>query len=631
MPEYLTPGVYREERSGPRPIEGVGTAVAAFIGFAPAGPANKPVLITSWQQYIEKFGKNEGGRKNPHHPGTYLSHAVEGYFLNGGGRCYVTRVLPPGAGDTATASTVIAGRSGKPLLTVTARETPTEDIQIQLVAVPQQMGSGVPGSYTLRVTPLDVQGNPDGAQKPETKSRFTEAASIDTINQNSSYITIKETPQFAGLTAEQREPRAARSRTTAKGEVLIYNRVAKGVALYTISLKPGAPSVGVEVIEDQAPIFPPPVEPRFNLAISVGQGRDAIPEEILNVGLGLRNNIEEVVRRKSKLVTVAVGEQAATGDVPVTGTFAIEAPKPVGVPVQVDHFKGDRREQSGINGLAIAEEATMVCCPDLMAAVQQGWLDDLQAKAVQLAMINHCEDVYRRDRIAILDSLPGQDVQQVLEWRTQIANYDSAFAAFYYPWITITGPDGKLMNVPPCGHIAGIYARNDRERGVHKAPANEIVRGVIELESQVSHEDQAMLNPEGINCIRAFPGRGIRVWGGRTLSSDPQWRYINVRRLFNFVEKSIERNTQWVVFEPNNPDLWARVKRDVTAFLTTVWRSGALFGPNPAESFQVICDESNNPSEERDMGRLYIDIGLAAVKPAEFVIFRFQQITGGGE
>lgn len=624
MPEYLTPGVYREERSGPRPIEGVGTAVAAFIGFAPAGPANRPVLITSWQQYIEKFGKNEGGRQNAHLPGAYLSHAVEGYFLNGGGRCYVTRVLPPGAGDTNVASTVINGRSGNPLLTITARETPTEDIQIRIVDAPPQAASTLPKTYTLRVIPLDDKSAPDSTLPPETKGRFTELASLKQINQNSKYITIRETPQSVGLSAEQRKPNVGSSRTTAKGEVQIFNRPTKGIPLYLITLKPGAPPVMIEIAEEQTP-----AEPRFNLEISVGQDTD--PVIVSNVGLGPRNNIEEMVRRRSKLVTVAVDRHASAGDVPMTGTFAIEAPKLVEVQVQVDHFKGDRREQSGINGLAIAEEATMVCCPDLMAAVQQGWLDDLQAKAVQLAMIAHCEDAFRRDRIAILDPLPGQDVQQVLEWRTQIANYDSAFAAFYYPWITITGPDGKLLSVPPCGHIAGVYARSDRERGVHKAPANEVLRGVIELESQVGHEDQAMLNPEGINCIRAFPGRGIRIWGGRTLSSDPQWRYINVRRLFNFVEKSIERNTQWVVFEPNNHDLWARVKRDVTAFLTTVWRSGALFGQNPSEAFQVICDESNNPSEERDLGRLYIDIGLAAVKPAEFVVFRFQQITGGGE
>ncbi len=658
MPEYKTPGVYREERSGPRPIEGVGTAVAAFIGFAPAGPANKPVLITSWQQYVEKFGKNEGGRRNPHLPGAYLSHAVEGYFRNGGGRCYVTRVLPPGAGNTATPQVMIPGQAGQPLLTFSARSTPGNDIEIAVK--PRQVPAPAPppapppavayepGRYTLKIRPLDENENVIQDQKRE-QDDFTQPKSLETINKSSTHINITVAPGFDKLAPEQREPLIGPVRTTTKGEATIFSAAATGKPLYIVSLKdPTGNRVEVEVVQMKAPVAAPavaappppanpstavvPADPRFDIEIS---SAGSIDSKIENVGFGPRNNVVEAVRRCSKLVTVtverAVDPQVGLNELPVAGMYTIAAPNLIEVQVEVDHFKGDRREQSGIEGLAIAEEATMICCPDLMAAHQQGWLDPLQVKAVQLAMIAHCEDPFRRDRIAILDPLPGQDVQEVLEWRTQIANYDSPFAAFYYPWIKIDGPDGKIIEVPPSGHIAGIYARNDRLRGVHKAPANEVIQGVVELSATVTHQDQAMLNPEGINCIRAFPGQGIRVWGARTLSSDPQWRYVNVRRLFNFVEKSIERSTQWVVFEPNNPDLWARVKRDVTAFLTSVWRTGALFGSSPSEAFQVICDESNNPSEERDQGRLFIDIGLAAVKPAEFVVFRFQQITGGGE
>jgi phage tail sheath protein FI len=183
--------------------------------------------------------------------------------------------------------------------------------------------------------------------------------------------------------------------------------------------------------------------------------------------------------------------------------------------------------------------------------------------------------------------------------------------------------------MPPSGHLAGIYARSDTERGVHKAPANEVIRGVIGIGTQVTKSEQDILNPLGINCIRAFPGRGIRVWGARTLSSDASWRYINVRRLFNFIEESIEVGTQWVVFEPNDVDLWERVKRDITAFLTRVWRDGALFGTTPAEAFYVKCDEELNPVEVRDAGMLIVEIGLAPVKPAEFVIFRISQWAGG--
>lgn len=212
------------------------------------------------------------------------------------------------------------------------------------------------------------------------------------------------------------------------------------------------------------------------------------------------------------------------------------------------------------------------------------------------------------------------------------AGYDTKYGALYYPWIKVANPlgGGESILVPPCGHMAGIYARSDTERGVHKAPANEVVRGALAVESQITKSEQDILNPQGINCIRAFPGRGIRVWGGRTLSSNASWRYINVRRLFNYVEESIELGTQWVVFEPNDRDLWARIRRDINAFLTMVWRSGALFGATPSEAFYVKCDDETNPPAVRDLGQVVIEIGLAPVKPAEFVIFRISQWAGGG-
>jgi phage tail sheath protein FI len=177
--------------------------------------------------------------------------------------------------------------------------------------------------------------------------------------------------------------------------------------------------------------------------------------------------------------------------------------------------------------------------------------------------------------------------------------------------------------------MAGVWARSDGTRGVHKAPANEVVRGAISLELNITKGEQDQLNPVGVNCIRSFPGRGVRVWGARTLSSDPAWRYINVRRLFNYLEESILEGTQWVVFEPNDMDLWERVKRTVNSFLLREWRNGALFGATPNEAFYVKCDAENNPSETIDAGQLIVDIGVAPVKPAEFVVFRIAQFSGG--
>jgi phage tail sheath protein FI len=269
----------------------------------------------------------------------------------------------------------------------------------------------------------------------------------------------------------------------------------------------------------------------------------------------------------------------------------------------------------------------MLAVPDLMAVYEQGMIDLEGLQAVQLAMIAHCE--LMGDRVAILDAPPGLNAQQIKEWRVDKAGYDSKYATLYWPWIKVFDPlSGQAKFVPPSGHTAGIWARNDDTRGVHKAPANEVVRGAISLALNLTKGEHDQLNPNGINCIRAFPGRGIRIWGARTISSDPSWRYLNVRRLFNYIEESIFEGTQWVVFEPNDQRLWGRVKRTINAFLLRVWRDGALFGATPDQAFFVKCDEENNPPEVRDAGQLIIDIGIAPVKPAEFVVFRIAQFSG---
>jgi len=243
-------------------------------------------------------------------------------------------------------------------------------------------------------------------------------------------------------------------------------------------------------------------------------------------------------------------------------------------------------------------------------------------------MINHCERM--KDRVAILDAPPGIKPQEIENWRKNVVRYDSYYAALYYPWIRIFDPvAGKSALIPPSGHIADIWARNDATRGVHKAPANEVVGGALDVEFQITKGEQDGLNPAGINCIRAFTGRGIRVWGARTLSSNPSWNYLNVPRLFNMVEKSVNNGTQWVVFEPNDMALWQHIIRSCTAFLTIIWRSGALFGATPQEAFYVKCDAETNPPEARDLGMVTTEIGIAPVKPAEFVIFRISQWRPG--
>jgi phage tail sheath protein FI len=241
------------------------------------------------------------------------------------------------------------------------------------------------------------------------------------------------------------------------------------------------------------------------------------------------------------------------------------------------------------------------------------------------SLISHCENL--RYRFAILDAPQGSSNVPGIDPRSDTP---TDHAAFYYPWIKIINPEtGMLQLMPPGGYVTGVYSRSDTERGVHKAPANEVVFGASDLEFQIMKGEQDVLNPKGVNVIRAFPGRGIRIWGARTLSSNTLWKYINVRRLFIYIEASIEKGTQWVVFEPNDYRLWSRVKITITQFLTGVWRSGALMGTTPEEAFFVKCDRSTMTQDDIDNGRLICIIGIAPVKPAEFVIFRIAQWQGG--
>jgi uncharacterized protein len=522
VPEYLSPGVYIEEVStGPRPIEGVGTAMAGFVGFADNGPINKPMLITSWEQYVKVFGALEDGgvRTGFSKYGYYLGQSIFGFFSNGGRRCYVTRVNP-------------------------------------------------------QIT--DAEKNPAVFKALETS------------------IPSRASKAMMSLFCQPKQ-----------------------VTGSDISVEVMQPSNGSDTGEGG-----------FNLKITM----ESVEEVFENLVIGKpqkgakATSVAEALA-SSKLISVIVEEKAS-------GTLAERAPE-IGVhvikssqsleliPVQSNTFIGNVDDRSGLEGLEIADDVTMVCAPDIMWAYENGKIDKDGVKAVQLAMITHCERLM--DRVAIIDPLPNMTPQQVKKWREKESNFDSSYAALYYPWIKVNGPDGKPIAVPPSGHMAGIWSRSDNERGVHKAPANEVVRGALEPSYEVTKNEQDTLNPTGINCIRTFTARGVRVWGARTLSSDPQWRYLNVRRLFNYIEKSCFNGTQWIVFEPNNKDLWERTKRDLTAFLKGVWRDGALFGSTPEEAFRVIVDESNNPADERDRGFLTIDIALAPVKPAEFIRMRFGQ------
>jgi uncharacterized protein len=506
MPTYLSPGVYVEEvETGSRPIEGVGTAVAAFVGLASDGPCHVPTLVTNWSQFTATFGEPVEG--------SYLAHAVYGYFLNGGGRAYIVRIGETANGDRP------AARADLP-------------------------AAGDPAAVAYQATALQ-QGRPD----------------------------------------------------------------------------PAASEITIEVTD------PPEGSPEDSFRVVVrGAGREEVFEPV-TTRRG-RNNVISQVNATSALIRLAEGTAQLTDRRPANTTLTLAAQPSAEVALRPRDYIGDAADRTGFGGLAAVDDVTMICVPDLMAAYQAGKIDREAVKAVQVGMIAHCE--LMGDRLAILDPLPELSPQQARDWRTTEAGYDSRFAALYWPWIKVFDPvSGSPRLIPPSGHVAGVWARNDATRGVHKAPANEIVRGTIGIATVITRGEHDMLNPAGVNCIRAFPGRGTRIWGARTLSSDPAWRYVNVRRLFNYVESSLSLGTQWVVFEPNDKDLWQRLIRTIRSFLYRIWQDGGLFGDTAEQAFYVKCDDETNPSEVIEAGQLVCEIGLAVVKPAEFVVFRLAQLPTG--
>ena len=547
MPEYLSPGVYVEEVDrGPKPIEGVGTAMAAFVGFTEKAEMqrevdgemvidsflNRPQLVTNWTQFVERFGSFV--------PGINLPTSVYGYFTNGGSRCYVVSVR-----TFPKAEAILMNAQGKPALTVRSRQAGVEGMKLRVRVDNPSLPAPAAGKKAA--------GDAEGAEEKDVPEAGSDHSFTLFVEKESSSGGWKSVETVADIKLQT---------------VMVDSK--KQVAFAYKNNK--APKFVEFVVADDATLT------------------KAMPREQ-----------EQSLMIEKRLLEAPVASE----------------------------FRGDVSERQGVEGLEVLDDVTMVCVPDLMTTMPGEKLDLTMVKAVQSMMIAHCE--HMGDRVAILDAPPDMSPQEIKKWRMDTAGFDSSYAALYYPWVKVMDPATDIqINMPPSGHIAGLWARSDNTRGVHKAPANEVLMGITGLVYQTTKGEQDTLNPIGVNCIRSFPGRGIRVWGARTLSSNPSWRYINVRRLFNYVEKSIENGTQWVVFEPNNRKLWARVNRDVSAFLRGVWRDGALFGSSPAEAFYVKVDDELNPSESRDLGRLIIEIGMSPVKPAEFVIFRISQWAGPG-
>lgn len=510
MPDYLHPGVYVEEIArGPRPIEGVPTDTAAFLGETERG-STTPRLITSYSDYQRWFGGVFGDTK-------FMPYAINGFFENGGKRLVVCRVA-------------------------SAAATPAETVR---------------GNFTLRAIGPGAWGRrvyftiSDSSSKHNGTNGNTAAAGFRLMV---CYFSAQPTPtELEWFDNPNRMP---------------------------------APSC-CEIFDD------------------------------LETDSASPNYWATQLRDCSALIELRLKDDAPATERPQNTS----QPTPLGEGgdgspnLDVADFEGrSMPPRMAPQGLAAIEPETY---HDIALIYAPGAADEVNRK-----IIEHCEHV--RFRFVVVDA--GKNMEANFTPRSAIA--DTKSAALYAPWIVISDPqNGARKIVPPGGHVLGVYARVDAERGVFKAPANEVLRGALELTATIDDSRQDSLNERGINTIRLFPGRGIRVWGARTLSSDALWKYVSVRRFFIFLERSIYEGTRWVVFEPNDEALWARMADAIRLFLRTQWRAGALLGTTEKDAFFVTCDRTTMTQDDILRGRLICEIGVAPVRPAEFVIFRIVQRT----
>ena len=579
MPEYLAPGVYVEETSfRAKSIEGVGTSTTAFVGPTRKGPfragddtPETPELLTSYGDFERIYGSFADLGLGAGAPATnYLAHAVLAFFNEGGSRLYVSRVV---GANAATATAAVRGGAA--------------DEQVQFLSrSPGQTGNGqivvrevlAPASATTMATA------PAGTLlRTGPPAAFVHHVKVGT-----------EWRPAANVGGPATDPATLAG---ASPVILTLLTVATDDSGEVVSLE----DMGFERTHPRwvgHAMSPTPARRSDHLnnlfAIRIGAGVS---------GIELRDGL------------FTGGAVNAQGEMERTWVLAGGADG--GVPT-------DENYRVALLDIASLEDVSIVAAPG--AAAYAGI-----AQAVNARLISHAS-ARRAYRIVVLDTPPEQTPSEARAVKSLI---DSKYAALYYPWVIVPNPLARPgredipreLSLPPSGFVCGIYARNDVERGVYKAPANEVVRGAMRFEIDVNFGQQEMLNPLGVNCLRLLSGRGYRVWGARLASSDPEWKYVSDRRYFNYLEASIDRGTQWAVFEPNGERLWANVRQTISDFLYNEWRNGALLGTTTEEAYFVRCDRSTMTQNDLDNGRLVCLIGVAIIKPAEFVIFRIGQKT----
>ncbi|MBQ3789315.1 MAG: phage tail sheath family protein [Lachnospiraceae bacterium] len=558
MAEYLSPGVYVEEYdNSPRSIEGVGTSTAGFVGFAEKGRSSgAPVLVTNFRSFTRQFG----GFLPEYTYGEYrfLAHSVEQFFANGGTRCYVMRVVAPGAACAQKKSGILtakAANEGKWGNRIQLSFNTVNKRKMQLIAKS--------GEATY------VAKSVDGFREGDMVCFDGEYNRISVIYDET--VTFEE--EF-------------------KGDVVDESVIPKKVvtlAAFDMQVRHN------DEVENYQGLTLNPTSPNYLSAKAAGSN---IVKLTLAQEVEIGNPVAAILGddQESGMLTLEGGSDGNIGKVNA-GTF-------------IGSDEGPER-RTGIQSFVENDLVSMMAVPGITIP------------EVVAALVGHCENM--RSRFAVID-MPEEmyKTEELIAYRGMI---DSTYAAMYHPWIQVFDRGAnKVGFVPPSGAVLGVYSRTDINRGVHKAPANEVVF-CSGLKVNYSKEEQDILNPEGVNLIRSLPGQGIRVWGARTASSNSAFKYVNVRRLFIFVEESIKANTNWVVFEPNDMRLWQRVSMTISAFLDSMWRTGMLAGSTPQEAYFVEIGAQTMTREDIMNGRLICNVGIAPSRPAEFVIFRVTQHT----
>ncbi len=636
MPEYLAPGVFVEEVSfRPQSIEGVGTSTTGFVGPTRSGPTRiaEPPLLTSFADFERIYGGLDALSYTDAATSSvnYLAQAVRAYFEEGGRRLYVSRTYNDAvpADETRDAPNYTGGAWTEANLASGAwddgiarwpdgADSPGPEIAFRA----REPGAGANVSVRVRARVGENILDTSGAL-PELRG----VAPFDTIIAEVQVSPSQLEVFWAERVFDPVQQRNIFQLRDSSGAVTALSAITSArILTLTVEMDPMGRFNDELVWEGLAP------DPRAANALANQFAAEPTRRSILlftplvmHTDLTDGAAIAEMILGQtamSQAGTLLDGIDGAANDrswqIRMTG--GTDGQRPGATQYQGDDGDDEGRK-SGLRAFEDLEDISIVAAPGSTAGYYDGFETD--ADAITRFLIAHCENM--RYRVAVLDGPEGATIGDIRSYR---ATLDSTRAALYYPWVRsfdlVTETEVLL---PPSGYASGIFVRNDVERGVHKAPANEVIRLAQGLEINVNTAQQEAMNPEGINCLRFFEGRGFRIWGARTISSNQEWKYLNVRRYFAYAERSIELGSQFAVFEPNGPRLWANVQRAVSDFLFNEWTEGRLFGATPQEAFFVRCDRTTMTQNDLDNGRLICVIGMAPLRPAEFVIFRIGQWT----